>query len=356
MPKPMILDIETYPNYTLYAFKKGDKVKTFDLYGEDGKWSEKKIKKIKKLLTKNLIITFNGMNYDIPMVDYALRCGPTVAEMYQMSVKIVEKQLRSWLIYKQIRIEPMNINHIDIIEPSPAVAVSLKLYGARMGTKKLQDLPYDPHVPVSKKQVKELVKYCANDLILTEELYWAIKPRLDLRDSLSKQYGMDMRSKSDAQIAEAALVNAVGYRGKAPHLSSGYTVEYTAPDYISFKTPQLQEIFKLVNGMKFKLDKGGKPSMPAELTRAKIVIGNTTYKLGMGGLHSQEKSLAVDGDMENADITGMYPSLIINQKLYPKHLGKDFLKEYTNNILFRNKAKKRMQDIKKEISHLRSLL
>ena len=76
--KPTICDIETYPNYTLYAFKKGKKVTTFELFGEGERWGFKDIKKIRKMLSKNLIITFNGLNYDIPMIDIAINKRITV--------------------------------------------------------------------------------------------------------------------------------------------------------------------------------------------------------------------------------------------------------------------------------------
>jgi hypothetical protein len=55
------------------------------------------------------------------------------------------------------------MKHFDIQEPAPAVMISLKLYGGRLHSKKLQDLPIDPHATLTKDQTEILRKYCVND-------------------------------------------------------------------------------------------------------------------------------------------------------------------------------------------------
>ncbi len=344
----VILDIETYPNHTLYAFKRDDVVLKFSIVGKDSIWSAKDKKAITRILRNNTIVTFNGIKYDIPMVLYGIKDGTTVEQMYNLSTKLITGKTSAWQVYRSNKLDPSFIDHIDIIEPSPSVGVGLKLYGARGNTKTLQDLPYDPTKSLNSKQIKKLAKYCVNDLIITEELYAAIKGRIDLREKLSKQYGLDLRSKSDPQIAESVIIKELGYKGKAPSLGADYTIKYTAPKYIHFKTQQLKDFFKLVNGFEFKLHKSTKkPILPKEISRA-ITINQTQYKVGIGGLHSMEKSITVIGGMRNADITSMYPSLIENQKLYPEHLGKAFLDLFCEFKDVRIEAKPKLKTLDKD--------
>jgi hypothetical protein len=46
-------------------------------------------------------------------------------------------------------------------------------------------------------------EYCVgSDLVSTAYLYKELEPHIDLREKMSIQFGTDLRSKSDAQIAE----------------------------------------------------------------------------------------------------------------------------------------------------------
>jgi len=325
----LTLDIEVYPNYNLFAFKKigKDEITTFETWD---KYTHKQIKKIDKLLHSTTIITFNGITFDVPMVLYALR-GADVDMMYTMCHHIITKRSAAYMTYRKMGVEEdPTIDHIDLIEPAPAVMVSLKLYGSRMGSKKLWDLPYLPDTKLSKKKAANLKKYCGNDLVLTEDLYIAIKDRIELRIKMSKKYGVDLRSKSDAQIAEVVICHELGFTGKAPKIPKNYTFKYKAPKYLKFKTPQLKELLKLTQTLKYSLSDKMQVNFPKEFKI--LTIGNSTYKMGIGGLHSQEKSLVCKKDMQNADYASYYPRIILNNKYYPKHLGKKFLKVFSKIV------------------------
>lgn len=330
------LDIEVYPNYMLFAFKKDNLVIAFET---TTKFNAGEVKDIRKLLRSGTNITFNGLTYDMPLIEYALGGADTMM-MYHMSKYIIEQRSAAYMTYKKMGVEPDQlVDHIDIKEPAPAVMVGLKLYGARYGAKKLQDLPYNPLQRLNKKQMKKLKKYCGNDLDLTEGLYLAIKDRIDLRVEMSKEYGLDLRSKSDAQIAEAVITHKLGYTDKAPKLPKDYSCKYESPSYINFKTPQLQNLFKTVKDTVFTLNDAGQLILPESISQV-ITLGSTKYKMGIGGLHSQEKSLTVTKNMNNADFSSYYPYIILNNGYYPKHFGKKFLNIYRDIVETRIAAKK----------------
>jgi hypothetical protein len=115
------------------------------------------------------------------------------------------------------------------------------------------------------------------------------------------------------------------------------------PDFVKFKTPQLQKALEVIRNVEFTLSEFGKVQMPSVLTKMKLKLGNTTYKLGMGGLHSTEKwihetacalSMLID-----RDVASYYPYLILTQGLYPKHLTPAFLSVFRDIVETRIKAK-----------------
>jgi len=335
--KMNIFDIEIFPNYALFAFmnEKG-KVKTFETFD---KFKPKQIQKIRKILTK-LVVGFNSINYDMPIVEYALS-GANVENMYKASQAIIKDGVKPYMLYRMMKIKRnWDYDHIDLSEQAPGVRVGLKLYGTRLGSEKLWEYELDFDKPIKKKEVENLKRYCINDLMVTKDLYDATKDRIELREKMTKQYGLDLRSKSDAQIAEAVIVSELG--GKVDNAPSQKPFKYDVPKYIKFETKQLKDLLKMIKKTTFVLDGKGSPQKPE--TFKPLTIGNTTYEIGIGGLHSQEKNLTVEADDEyvvrNADYASYYPYIILNNKLYPKHLGKKFLKIYRNIVETRIAAKK----------------
>src|SRR5699024_6014574 len=92
---------------------------------------------------------------------------------------------------------PTGYKHFDISEPAPGVRVSLKLYGGRMNSHTLQDLPIEPGTILTSQQMADIAEYCINDLDTTIELYNSIKNQIALRVKMSEKYGQDLLSKSD---------------------------------------------------------------------------------------------------------------------------------------------------------------
>ena len=349
MKKLVVLDIECYPNYFLIAFKGlgTNKVITVDT---QSKLDTEQKRRIKSILNKYTTFGYNSINYDIPMLTYALN-NASVNELYELSKTIVEKGQPSWMSYRNLDLEELQIDHFDIKEPAPAVMISLKNYGTRVGSKKLWDLPYNPHKRLNQEQIENLKLYCENDLDTTIDLYNAIKGRLQLRIDIGKEWNTDFRSKSDAQMAEEMFKLELAKNGKKIQYMKAKDrlakhVEYKCPDFITFESKELNEIKDLFDGSRFEINQGnGQPILPKEWTKfIKPKIGETVFKLGLGGIHSQEKKLSIKANdkyvLRNADIASMYPSIILLLELYPTSLGKDFLSIYRKIYETRLKAKK----------------
>jgi hypothetical protein len=188
-----------------------------------------------------------------------------------------------------------------------------------------------------------------------DALFDELHPQIKQREILGKRYGIDLRSKSDAQVAEAVLKYrceiAVGRRIYKPEIDWDMRFCYRVPEFIRFELPQLQHALDLVRKAEFRLGASGTVTMPDALEGLCIPIGGSTYKVGIGGLHSQEKRIAHVADdvwsLRDNDVASYYPSLILNSGEWPKALGPLFLKEYESIKDERLAAKKKQGQLEK---------
>jgi hypothetical protein len=337
----LALDIECYPNFFLVMFKSlvSGKVRAFSAPGLD-------TEAIRNILRDYRLITFNGTHYDLPMLTLALR-GASCQQLKAASDKIIQGNLRSWQFYREFGLNEPKVDHIDLLEVAPGDG-SLKLYGGRLNSRKLQDLPIEPDTEVTPEQAQALTRYCENDLDTTIDLYRKLAPTIDLRTSMSEQYGVDMRSKSDAQIAEAIIklmvAESLGHTPSRPTIPPGRTYRFQAPDFLAFQTEQMKLALLEVCASEFVIDDNGSPIEPPALAGRVVKIGSGEYRMGIGGLHSSEVCACHFADerttLMDVDVTSFYPSIILRCGLYPEHLGSAFLRVYREIFDTRVAAKK----------------
>jgi len=240
------------------------------------------------------------------------------------------------------------------------LSASLKIYGGRLHGKRMQDLPFDPDKNLTRDEMAVVNEYCDNDLEETELLLMNLDQQLTLRSEMSKRYGLDLRSKSDAQIAEAVigkeLAKSLGEYPKKPEFDPTSKYRYTPQDYMTYQNADLNRALNDISNARFPVNNAGEAIWPDGLGTQergkdgklrwgiKIRIGETTYKMGMGGLHSQEKQMCHIADdntvLSDHDVESYYPRIIINQRLYPSHLGQAFLGVYTEIVDKRVSAKR----------------
>lgn len=291
------------------------------------------------------IHTFNGYKYDLPMMRLAMAGYRPRQLKAANDLLIVGKIWPSELEERFPAMAPLwpQLDHVDLMEVAPGVALGLKLLMGRMHAPNLQDLPFDPNVPMAVEMRQVTDDYCGNDLHGTHMLGDLLKERLELRRALTARYGVDVRSKSDAQIAETVFKSQIGRKVYPRRIPHGFTFGYTPPQYLRFTTPLLQSVFATVCAAQFpvfdtdqvgddlvgpdgkKIKTGVK--MPAEIKALRITIGGSTYQMGIGGLHSTEKEQVVQ-DVTLHDVASYYPSLILNSGMYPEQLGPVMLDIY----------------------------
>jgi DNA polymerase elongation subunit (family B) len=350
MTDKLFLDLECYPNYFLAKLMNDEgRFREFETYEGQGL----DVAKLRALLNSYTVVTFNGVNYDWPILSLALN-GADNEQLKEASDAIIVNDMKPWNFYKHFRCQALSYDHIDIKEVAPGVMVSLKLYAGRLHAPKMQDLPYDPDSLLTREQMQAVNLYCGNDLHVTKQLYDAIKGRVTLRETMSAEYRTDLRSKSDAQVAEAVIKTEL-FRLTNKKLAKPSVKEkeffYKVPEYMKFQSDQLNNIFEMVKRSPFTAKTNGQIEMTEELAKTLIHINGTTYKLGIGGLHSQESEISYQADDEcmivDRDVTSYYPSIILNQGLYPETLGPHLLEVFKVLVDRRVAAKRKNRELKK---------
>ncbi len=353
-----VFDVETYVNFFYVAFKSLDNGKFVAF--ERSPDHDFNPTKLLWMLWRFCIVGFNSRNYDLPMIELAAR-GASCAKLKEASDFIIKsgpnygtEKVTPFAFEKKYGVQIGRYNHIDLIEVAPLQG-SLKLYAGRLHCERMQDLPFPENHVLTQEDAEVVRPYCCNDLSNTELLFNELAPELKLRAEMSEEYGVDLRSKSDAQVAEAVinseLQKVLGYYPKKPTLAADTVLAYEVPDFVCYQTPQLREMLETVRSARFYLDGLGSPIMPPELEKLKVTIGNSTYKLGMGGLHSTEKKTAHYASDEiilaDNDVESFYPRTILNQRLCPPHLGEAFLTVYEKIVNTRIHAKAEAAKAKK---------
>lgn len=367
MTRPeVVVDTESYRNYWLCAFETGEFVEIWNgrFYVNGFECTQQEfLDVLYASLHGRTLITFNGINYDMPIITLATQ-GASSETLKANGDAIIVQGLKPWEIARV----PDWIDHIDLFDVAPGSAaasgkiggvqqrVSLKLYIAKMHGKRLQDLPIEPGATIDATMREQLRDYCKNsDIPGTRLLFEEMRAQLQLRKDMTVEYGVDLRSKSDAQIAEAVMKSLLPFRVERPRVAYGAKFHYRPPEWLKFKH---LDVLALLARSPFTIGDNGSPVMTDELANTLIRIGNGAYQMGSGGLHSTESATMHVADaahmISDHDVASYYPSLIIRTGIYPQQIGPVFLEIY--NAWYHRRLEAKEAGNKKTANSLKTLL
>lgn len=367
----LITDTECYRNHWSIGMKRVEDGKIVVLRKDEQ--NELDRERLRKIVVKSQMVTFNGMGYDRAMIWGAIY-GLSNDALKELSDAIIVGNTRWWETCELLGDFCPEFRHdngtwwpkhdfIDLIEPQPNAFASLKTLNGRLHGPTMRDLPYEPDRILTPEEQDEVVVYMKNDLDATHRLFDALKEPMELREALTADLGVDLRSKSDTQMGFAILKNRVEKAtqskiGKANvNRMAGTSFRYAIPQFIEFHTPVLQNLLERIRETDFHVKMNGKVELPKWLSEEKIAIGGSTYTMGIGGLHSNESNRSIWADDEHqlidADVGSFYPKTIVNLGLYPPAMGKAMLPVYDALRLERledKKAKRKTQAEGKKIA------
>jgi len=322
-------DTECYQNYFLIVLKSIEgHILEFEYDEEHPYTFDKELREIFCDKQSILTIGFNSRWYDIPMILKLLSGGyVTNGDLKRLSDELILSDNKFEVLKKNNSWTPYEWNHIDIIRVLPK-GTSLKMFGARIHTNKLQDLPFEPERILTREEKKILKQYCHDDVDITKQLYLKIQEELKLRWAIGKELAVDCRSKSDADIAEIYFKSRFSDVSIPKYVDINF--KYKIPSYLTYSNENITNILDVISAFEFTSNMDLKKEIP--FVGKEIKTKTNSFTIGIGGLHSkEERKSVIKADSEfliDVDVTSYYPSVIINNQIYPTNLGKEFLDEY----------------------------
>ena len=304
-------------------------------------------------------VSFNGLHFDAPLISAAL-CGKDPRTLKDLANAIIVGNGKAWQMPSQFDYDPFEFDHIDLYEVAPGVQISLKTYAGRMAYKTMVDLPFDHDKDLTEEECAVLESYCQNDLGVTEALFGRLRNEIDLRVEMSREHGIDLRSKSDAQVAEAVLKKAADIKGK-DSITPAF-VTYKTPDFITTDSDEINDIIRNVEQTRFMINPANGQVVAPDFLEEPVALGYGTYQMGIGGLHStHDRGVHVDATDEilisDVDVSSYYPFTMVNAGIIPAiKNGDKFLAAYKKILFERIEAKRRMQEIAAEMLEIENEL
>ena len=326
---PNIFDIECFKTYFLIVFYnvRTKETKTFEI-GE----YKNEIKELREYCnTVSWFIGYNNKSYDCPMLEHALR-GYNYTQLFELSTSII----------KDKRIYKTNLNYIDLqlvnhYTKGPK-ATSLKKLAFTFRCRNVYDMPVRFDKPVPLPKIKPIVKYCADDVLHTVEVYEKTIEKLKMRKELSELFNVTLRNHPDPSMGEAIFCSVLG-------VDQYKLLEYyTQYESISFKDiifdyigsgQMVDTVRDFFNSIVLKPHKGLYKYSESKEKKYEYFYtdGDALIKFAFGGVHGvAPKGIYSSTDthvIKTCDVTSEYPNCILNNGLYPILLGPKFIETYT---------------------------
>lgn len=341
-----IYDIETYINYFGVIFKnvKTKELKEFIIFQD-----KNDIGDLVKFICEDLwLIGYNNNSFDDRILAFIKeRFGLVKYEYILYSTDEMCNMINGFALSLMADTTPyirIKFKSIDLMKVGNAVNKSLKLVAVNLKWKKIQDLPIEWDNEITEQDLQLLHNYNLNDVEITEALYYKLKSQLELRFKISKLYKVNVLSETDSGIANRLLEKIYKeISGQHPNefkkLRTNRDIIHfknVVFDNVTFETPELKQLLEdIKQHVWYKNQK---------FLNKTVILDGIKYKIGIGGLHSDDKGSIFESDENNdivdCDVSSMYPTTIIDNRLCPAHLNKTFIDKYKQIKDDRSKAKK----------------
>ena len=285
------------------------------------------------------MVGFNSIGYDYPVIHFILNnrvLGLTNDDIYAKSMSIINtpwNARHSNTIYESewhvAQLDLFKVHHFD----NPSKSTGLKILEFNMRRDNVENMPFDVGIILTHEQMDILLAYNDEDVLATLDFYERSKPDVNLREGLTRSFGLNFMNMSTVKIGETLLVkemekhgvNCYTYEGsrkvKKQTIRESLALAEVIFPYIAFERPEFQRIHKWLSEQTIRETKG-------VFSDLKASIEGIDYKLGTGGLHASVSSRIVRSSethqLVDVDVAGFYPDLAIKNGIYPEHLGPEF--------------------------------
>lgn len=310
--------------------------------------------------TNKIFAGYNNLHYDNAIINYIISYYDKMINinylricdsLYNLSKIITtSNDISAWKRWKYA----VNFETFDILTMlySQKLRVGLKEIQVTMQYKNVLEFAHDWTKPLDTDLIDEMIEYNINDVDSTEALLNKCKDKVELRIAIEDEYGVRVLSKDGVNIGMKILTQK--YLEKTgltwwdiKDLRSPADVialnEVILP-FIEYRDPILKNV---LSDMKNQIVSPGRKGY-----ENKFVFRGLRYSVGVGGIHSVNNPEIIipkeDEMLIDIDVASLYPSMLIEYKFYPKHLGPEFLEVYSQIKNERIEAKHTGNKVKNE--------
>jgi len=294
---------------------------------------------------KEYHISFNGLNFDAQITQkiidnqkvlIAATSDYLTKWIYDYAQSVIDKSNKGdFLDYapyklKIKQIDLFKLNHWD----NKAKMSSLKWIQYSMDWENVEEMPHPHYEPVTDAHtLNSVIEYCINDVLSTKEVLNHSKEQLMLRQTLTKEYGIDLYSASEPRISKELFLHFLQERlgWEKSHIKTLRTkrdyivlADCILP-YVEFTTPEFN---KVLDYFRTKVITSTKDGFKYTMNFKGV---KTDY--GLGGIHGAIESGVYEAKpgwtIMTSDVTSFYPNLAIKNGFHPEHLpAKEFNQLY----------------------------
>lgn len=311
------------------------------------------------------MVSFNGVNFDAQVLEFILRnyekwidlsAEEIVTLIYKFSQKVIDDT--NYGLFPPFRESELSIKQIDLYRilhfNNRARMCSLKWISFSIDSPNIEEMPHHHSSKyLTDEQMDEVISYWRNDVKVTKMLLKYVLGEIESefynsnkvqdRFDIIKEFDFPPETLSFSDVKIGDELNKRGY-AQEKGIDVGYIYEIKKqrkptpkftfgdciPDYINFKTDKFKSLLRQVYKERVHLQKG-KKTQEFELEH-----NGTKYTIAKGGIHSNEgKRIVIPNDDElliDSDVGSQYPNAIFKRKLYPSHLGPEWLINYGKTI------------------------
>ena len=365
-----VYDTECYPTGVAFKFKNVEKPEekhTFRMYHSANEKREiNDFLALSHFLHAHVewLIGFNNLEYDDLLLNLIMLekdrfekspISTLVRECYELNEKIFaaqESEEFQWDQFKRYKNRDF-FNSIDLLALfNPVDRVSLKHIAIMMRWPNIIDLPYEPGTYLTFEEFDKLDHYHDNDVEITYALLQRkMADVLNERIRATREYKLDVINACDTELAKKVLIDVLTkelkitekelLKGRTDrpvvHLKDCIPSKCHFRNWKNIKLQERIEESKINVGVEYDTkDKQFEFIVPSKYLN---------HTIGVGGIHSINRPEIIEEDdmydLWDIDAVSFYPYIIVNDKLYPKHLGPRFPTLYEEQIVIpRVQAKK----------------
>ena len=312
--------------------------------------------------TNKIFAGYNNIHYDNPIINYIIDYYNIMKDktyieicksIFNLSKTILNSKEGEEGIWKKWKYQQW-FESFDILTMlySTQLRVGLKEMQVTMQYPNVQEFVYDWDIPLVESKFDEMIQYNINDVESTSELLDRCKKAVELRIAIEDEYGVRVLSKDGVNIGMKIITQK--YLEKTGQTwwdikdlrspMDKIPLKDVILPFVKYDSPILKDMLDTLKKQTVSPGRKG--------YEYKFIFNNLRYTIGVGGIHSvNDPEIIIPKEDEyliDCDVASLYPSMLIQHKFYPKHLGPEFLEVYSKIREERIEAKHNGNKVKNE--------